>query len=125
MLPTSLLDPWFVFLADDPFLRSLQAALLLLGALAVFLVFFTTRDILLRSNSFLYMFFSIALVAILPFVGFLLYLLVRPARTIKEREVETMLTELLSRKPAQATSKVTSEEKPTTKAKKASSSKVS
>lgn len=89
-------QPWLVFMAEDPALRLLQGGMLLLGFVVIFLVFFTTRDILLRTHSFLYMFVSIVLVAGLPILGFLLYLLIRPARTIKERETEAMLVELLS-----------------------------
>lgn len=67
----------------------------MVGLFAIFLVFFTTRDVILRTHSFLYMLFSILLVALLPGVGFLLYLLIRPARTIKERELEKMLKDIL------------------------------
>jgi len=84
----SLFEPWLTFLAEDPILRMMQVGMLLAGVIAVFLVFYTTRDILLRTNSFLYMFFCILLVAMLPVVGFFLYLLIRPPRTIKERELE-------------------------------------
>lgn len=90
----SLLEPWLLFLADDPTLRALQGGMLLVGALLVFLVFFTTRDILLRTRSFWSMFICILIVALLPVIGFFIYLLVRPARTIKEREMELMLLEL-------------------------------
>lgn len=90
------LKPWLVFMAEDPALRLIQGAMLLVGILVIFLVFYTTRDILLRTHSFFYMFISILLVAALPVVGFFLYLLIRPARTIKEREIEMMLIELVS-----------------------------
>lgn len=89
-------QPWLVFMAEDPALRLLQGGMLLLGLVVIFLVFFTTRDILLRTHSFLYMFLSIVLAAALPVIGFCLYLLIRPARTIKEREMEMMLVELLA-----------------------------
>lgn len=79
------LEPWLLFLADDPMLRALQGGLLLLGFLVIFTVFFATRDILLRTQSFLLMFFCIILVAFLPIVGFFLYLLIRPSQTIAER----------------------------------------
>ncbi|MCB9808375.1 hypothetical protein H6770_03920 [Candidatus Peribacteria bacterium] len=91
-----LAEPWLIFLAEDPALRILQGAMLFLGVVVIFLVFFTTRDILLRTHSFWYMFISILLVAALPVAGFLLYLLIRPARTIKERELEFLLVELLA-----------------------------
>ena len=92
----SFLDPWLAFLAADPVLRSLQMAMIALGTLAVFLVFFATRDILLRTNSFPYMLFCILIVAVLPGVGFLLYLLIRPPRTAKERELEQLLRSMLA-----------------------------
>jgi len=91
----SILEPWLLFLAEDPLLRLLQGGMLLVGAIVVFLVFFTTRDILLRTNSFLYMFLSIVLVAALPIVGFFLYLLIRPASTLRERELRRLLEQLL------------------------------
>jgi hypothetical protein len=94
----SFLEPWLLFLADDPTLRLLQGRMLLVGALVIFLVFFTTRDILLRTNSFLYMFVCILIVAALPVIGFLLYLLIRPARTLKERELYAMLLALKGQK---------------------------
>lgn len=90
----SFLEPWLFFLADDPLLRILQAAMILAGVIVVFLVFYTTRDILLRTQSFWYMFVSILLVSFLPIAGFFLYLLIRPARTLKEREMDAMVREV-------------------------------
>jgi hypothetical protein len=92
----SFLDPFLLLISQDPLLRVAQAALLLIGLIDVFFVFFTTRDILLRTRSFTYMASSIILVAILPYVGFLLYLLVRPARTLMQRETDRMVRELHS-----------------------------
>jgi len=43
------------------------------------------------------MFVCIILVAVLPVVGFFLYLLIRPARTIKERDLEEMLRSLVDK----------------------------
>jgi hypothetical protein len=79
-------QPWFVFLAEDPTLRLLQFGMMLIGVIVIFLVFFTTRDILLRTHSFWYMFLSILIVALLPVVGFF---------TIKERELEALLLRLV------------------------------
>ena len=90
----SFAEPWIMFLAEDPVLPAGQFALAFFGAVAVFLVFYTTRDAILRSNSFIFMLFSILLAAILPVLGFLIYLLIRPPRTIKEKEIESMLKEL-------------------------------
>ncbi len=90
------LEPWLLILADDPVLRALQGGLLFLGVVVVFLVFYATRDILLRTRSFPAMLGSILLVALLPFVGFFIYLLVRPVRTIVERETARKIDEILS-----------------------------
>jgi hypothetical protein len=89
-----LLDPLLLFLSDDPVLRAVQVALLMGGALVIFFVFYATRDILCRTHSFLYMAFCIVIVAALPVLGFLLYLLIRPSRTLRERENDRILREL-------------------------------
>lgn len=94
----SFLEPWLLFLSDDPLLRLLQGAMLLLGALVIFLVFYATRDILLRTNSFAFTFICIVLVAALPIVGFLIYMLIRPPRTLRELEIEAMLLQLTEKK---------------------------
>ncbi|MDP7476927.1 MAG: hypothetical protein QF442_00595 [Candidatus Peribacteraceae bacterium] len=91
----NLAQPWLVFLAEDPALRLLQSGMLFVGIVVIFLVFYTTRDILLRTHSFWYMFLSIVIVAVFPVAGFFLYLLIRPGRTIKERELEDLLKEVL------------------------------
>ena len=83
------------FVSDDPMLRLMQGGLLLAGSLMVFLLFYATRDIILRTKSFAYQFASILLVAALPVIGFLIYLLVRPARTVKERQMEAMLKKVI------------------------------
>ena len=101
----SYIEPWLLFISEDPLMRMWQGSLLLIGVLAIFLVFYTTRDVILRTHSFLYMLFSILLVALLPGVGFLLYLLIRPARTIKERELEIMVKDILRDHEKQATVK--------------------
>lgn len=90
----SIIQTLFVFFSDDPALRLVQILLLTVGLLVVFLVFFALRDVLLRSRSFPYQLLCIALVAFLPIVGFLLYLLIRPTRTLRERERDDMLADL-------------------------------
>jgi len=65
-------------LSDNPALRMAQIGLILLALIAVYLVCFTTRDILLRTDSFLYQLLCVLLVALLPILGFFLYLLIRP-----------------------------------------------
>lgn len=83
------------FLSENPALRMMQIVLVLLGIIAVYLVCFSTRDIILRTQSFLYQVVAVLIVACLPIVGFFLYLLIRPARTIKEREIEEALKRIL------------------------------
>ena len=92
------------FLLDNPGLRALQGVLIFIAIVTLFFLFFTLRDVLLRTRSFWVQFLCIVLVAVLPIFGFLIYLLVRPARTIKEREVEAMLLTLVATEaPAQVT----------------------
>ena len=79
---------------QNPFLYLTQGGLVLLACLLLFLLFYTLRDVLLRTYSFPLQFLCIVLVVALPGVGFLIYLLIRPARTKKERQVEAMLLAL-------------------------------
>ncbi len=89
--------------AANPMLATMQVSMAAVGCLLVYLVLFTTRDILLRSHSFLYQLSAIVLVALLPVVGFLLYLLIRPPTTCFERRLERELKEVLRRTaPGQA-----------------------
>ncbi len=85
---------FLTLLADDPTLRFIQIGLLLIGIFIVFLLLFATRDILLRTRSFLYQIVCILLVALLPGVGFLVYLLIRPERTLKQRETDLRMTKM-------------------------------
>jgi hypothetical protein len=87
------------FIADHPGLFNLnfaQAGLILFAIIVLFLLFFALRDILLRTRSFWYQFFCIVIVTLLPIVGFLMYLLIRPARTVKQRELESMILTLVA-----------------------------
>lgn len=94
---------WFLSLiTDNPAIRMIQISLLGVAAVAIYLVFFTTRDILLRTRSFFYQLGCIFLVAILPIVGFFLYLLIRPARTLKEREIEKLLKKIVKKESKDA-----------------------
>ena len=81
--------------ASNPSLVLVQGSVALLSFILIFLLIYTLRDILLRTHSLAYQCACILLVAALPIIGFLLYLLVRPARTLKERETERMLKSLL------------------------------
>jgi hypothetical protein len=91
---SALMSPFTAFLSEDPNVAMTQAGLIALVVVVLFLLFYTLRDVVLRTRSFVYQCVCILLVALLPGLGFLLYLLIRPARTIKEREMEAMLQAL-------------------------------
>ena len=91
----SFLEPWLLLLSQDPTLRQLQLEMLVLGVIVIFLVFYVTRDVLHRTHSFPAMFLSILLTAGLPVIGFFLYMLLRPARTIAEKDDTEMLREII------------------------------
>lgn len=88
------LQPLLALLAADPFIRSLQIGVLIAGSLLVYLVFWTTKDSINRSNSFIFILFSIVLVAFIPFVGFLCYLLIRPSKTLTEKNLLQAVADL-------------------------------
>lgn len=90
-----VLEPWLILFADNPMLRIGQVVLIVVGLLLIFLVFYTTRDIIIRTHSFIYMLVCILLVAIFPLVGFLIYILIRPARTVKQRDLDRMMQTIL------------------------------
>lgn len=83
--------------AANPSLVAMQMCMVAVGVLLVYLVLYATRDILLRTHSFFFQIFVIILVAVLPVVGFLLYLLLRPATTNRQRKLERDVHELLKR----------------------------
>lgn len=96
MIPSSFsLAPVTQFFLDNPGLRAAQLGLIVFGIIVLFLLFYALRDILLRTHSFWYQFLCIVIVTLFPIVGFLVYLLIRPARTVKQREMEAMLLMLL------------------------------
>lgn len=82
-------------LTENPAVRAMQFTLLGTAVVSVYLVFFVTRDILVRTRVFWYQVGCIVLAALLPVLGFFIYLLIRPASTVRQREVEQMLRQLL------------------------------
>lgn len=88
------LDALLGVFSDDPATRVFQFSVLGLGVASVYLLFYVTRDVLIRSSSIPLQLFSIFLVALLPIAGFFLYLLFRPSRTVAEREMAEMLRAL-------------------------------
>jgi len=83
-------------LSFDPLIRSFQIGLGVFAALLVFLVFYATRDVLKRSSSLTFQLFSIVLVAALPVVGFLFYLIIRPTQTLRTKQMEKNVEEILN-----------------------------
>ncbi len=75
----------------------MQLSMILAACIIIFLVLFATRDIILRTNSFIYQTLCILLVAVLPVIGFLIYLLIRPSRTLAQRGLERQVADLLSK----------------------------
>ena len=82
------------FISTDSTARFMQGLLVAGAFVVLFFLLFTVRDILQRTRSFFYQAFCILLVAFLPGLGFLLYLLLRPSRTINEREMEVIIRAL-------------------------------
>lgn len=80
--------------SENPVLDLGQLVLFSILAFVVFLVLYTLRDVILRTRSLWAQIGSLILVTVLPILGFLVYLLVRPSRTLKERELETMMMAL-------------------------------
>jgi hypothetical protein len=90
---------WFLsIITDNPAIRAMQVGLLISAVVSVYLVFYVTRDILVRTRSFGYQIVCILLSALLPILGFFIYLLIRPASTVRQRDTERMLKELLGGK---------------------------
>ena len=91
------MDLFSQFFSATPSVALMQFGLSAIAVALVFLVLFATRDVLLRSDSFAYQLVCIVLVAALPVIGFLLYLLIRPARTRKQRQVDRDVQIILER----------------------------
>lgn len=66
-----------------------------LGLLWLSILIWVTRDVLSRSNSLFFQAFSILLTLILPIIGVLFYLIIRPSKTQTERYYEQLEAELL------------------------------
>lgn len=89
---------FFTILTDNPAIRAVQVGLFIAAVIAIYLIFFATRDILLRTRSLFYQIVCIAIVAVLPIAGFFIYLLIRPSSTIRERELQSLLEGMLDKK---------------------------
>lgn len=89
------------FFTANPAVRTAQVLVLGTALLLLFLLFYALKDVFLRVRSFWLQAFFVLLVALLPIGGFLLYILLRPARTLKEREAEMILMRLAAALPAE------------------------
>jgi len=85
--------------ADNPAMKALQYSMTALAVVHVFVVFLITRDILKRTNSIVYQIACILTAAAMPVVGIFAYLLVRPSRTLSDRNMEKTLEEILKNLP--------------------------
>lgn len=91
-----IVDGWVQSFSSNPNVFFMQLGMVAVAVTLVFIVLFTTRDVLIRSSSLLFQFFSIVLVAVLPIIGFLLYLIIRPAHTNKERALAKRIDHISS-----------------------------
>lgn len=66
-------------------------AMMCFGAVLVYIIFYTTKDVFARSESFLFMFFALLLVTAIPLLGFALYILIRPSSRTLERKMYAKL----------------------------------
>jgi hypothetical protein len=87
----TVLTSWLVLFAEDPITRSLQTALVCLAGVHIYVVLYVLRDAWLRISRVSGQILSLCLVGLLPGVGFLVYLLVRPAHTKFERRLLFLL----------------------------------
>ncbi len=85
------------FFSENPSVFAAQIFMVFFAFIVVFLVLLATRDIMLRTESLLLQVLCIVLVAGLPVVGYLLYLLVRPSRTLSEKRLQHDMDSLLKK----------------------------
>ncbi len=97
MAPLPALQSLLAIISADPAVRMMQFTLLTAAVIVVFCIFYVLRDVVLRTNSFFLQLFCILVVAFLPGIGFLLYLLLRPAQTLRERQMEQMVRDIHKR----------------------------
>ena len=81
---------WLDFVTSPSF-RSVQLALVIYGGLLwLSIIVWVTRDAISRSNNLLFQVFAILLNIGFPVLGILLYLIVRPGKTVLERYYEEL-----------------------------------
>ena len=78
-------------LVTSPDLKTLQLAVVIyVGLLWLSIIIWVTRDAISRTNSLLFQVFAILLNIIFPLLGILLYLIIRPGKTVLERYYEEL-----------------------------------
>jgi hypothetical protein len=73
-------------------------ALLGIAFVLIFLIFYTTKDIITRTSSFVFMLLSLLIVTALPVIGFMIYLLIRPTHTRMQRVAFAQIAALTAQK---------------------------
>jgi hypothetical protein len=78
-------------LVTSPSLKTLQLAIVTyVGLLWLSIVIWVTRDAISRTNSLIFQVFAILLNIVFPLLGILLYLIIRPGKTVLERYYEEL-----------------------------------
>jgi RNA polymerase subunit RPABC4/transcription elongation factor Spt4 len=83
------------FAGSDAFNTVKIGVLAYFGLLWLAIIIWVTRDALGRSNNILFQAFAILLNILVPFLGILLYLIIRPGKTTMERYYEELERNML------------------------------
>ena len=91
-----MLDKLFIIVESPVFDWVIVGILVYLGVLWFALIVWVARDVVNRTNNVLFQIFAILLNIFLPVFGLLVYLIIRPARTLLEKYYEEAEYQLLS-----------------------------
>ncbi len=81
---------WLNFFTS-PDLQTVQMAIVIyVGLLWLSIIIWVTRDAISRTNSLLFQVFAILMNIVFPLLGILLYLIIRPSKTVLERYYEEL-----------------------------------
>ena len=92
------LDQILQFLNSPSFTLWQIIALVYVGLLWLSIIIWVTRDSISRSSSLAFQIFAILINLVVPILGVMLYLIIRPGRTHVERYYETLEKQLLEDK---------------------------
>lgn len=97
----------FDFIASPSFQNLQLAAIVYVGLLWLSIIIWVTRDIIHRSESLIFQVFSILINIAFPILGVLIYLIIRPTKTMVEKYYEELenhfITDALKADKAKAT----------------------